>query len=128
MKLFYFFLFFIILFSCSESYKTLDPKSFNEKIADLKDIETPEELIERYYNYPKSEGIPKLILEKKNLGENKYEITLIHEGLEDDSQYAVKIVMIAKKTKNTWKVEEIKENWKCRESRGHSDWGTTMCN
>ncbi|MNU83301.1 hypothetical protein D3C71_729970 [compost metagenome] len=127
MKLFYAFLIPVILCSCSESFKVLKTKSFNEKIASLTDIKTPEDLIKLYYDYPESEGIPKLILQTTNLGKNKYEITLIHEHLEDDSQFAVKIVMIAKKTKQTWRVEEIKKNWKCRESRGHSNWGTTMC-
>ena len=114
--------------SCSESFNKLDAKAFNEKIANRTDIKTPEELIKIYYVYPASEGNPKLTINTKDLGDNRIEITSIHEGLEDDSQSGEKIVMTAKKNDQNWTVIEIKENWKCWDGRGHTSWGTTPCN
>ncbi|CAN5327384.1 hypothetical protein BH09BAC5_BH09BAC5_19770 [soil metagenome] len=116
------------LASCSESFNILDIKTFNDKIASRTDIKTPEELINIYYDYPAGEGNPKLTIQTRDLGDNRVEITLIHEGLEDDSQSGEKIVMTAKQIGQTWTVIEIKENWKCWDGRGHTSWGTTPCN
>ena len=116
------------LTSCSESFQTVDPKKFNEKIADRTDIKTPEELITLYYDWPESEGKPKLTIRANKSGDSNYEITLIHEGLQDDSQSGEKIVMKAKLNGPTWIVTEIKKNWKCWDGRGHSGWGTDPCN
>jgi hypothetical protein len=114
--------------SCSESFKTIDPKTFNEKIAERTDIKTPEQLITLYYNYPENEGHPTLTI-KVNKTENGYfEITLVSEGLEDDSLSGEKIVMKAKLNGQKWVVTEIKKNWKCLDGRGHTSWGTKRCN
>lgn len=115
------------LTSCSESYKTRDPKIFNQKISNRTDIKSPEELIKIYYNYTPSEGIPKLTIYAKDLGDNSFEVTLIHEGFADDSLAGMKIVMTAKQVGQTWTVIEIKENWKCLDDRGHTSWGITPC-
>ncbi|HTO14993.1 MAG TPA: hypothetical protein VLZ83_04445 [Edaphocola sp.] len=113
--------------SCAESYKVIEPNTFNEQIANRSDIETPEDLIRVYYDYPEEEGVPNLNIKSKKLNKNNFEVTLIHEGLMDDSQAGIKIVLKAKKTEQTWTVSEIKENWKCWEGRGHTDWGTELC-
>jgi len=114
--------------SCSESFNILDAKTFNEQIANRTDIKTPDELIKLYYNYkPEKEGKQKLLIQTIHLGENKYKVTLIHEGLLDDSMSSIKIVMIVKQTGLTWIVIEIKENWKCWKDRGHTNWGTALC-
>lgn len=114
--------------SCTESYKMLDTEKVNKQIQHRTDIETPEELIRLYYNYSdEGEGKQKLTLKTKNIGEHKFEIILIHEGLLDDSQADQKIIMTANLNGQTWIVNEIKENWKCREGRGHTNWGTGPC-
>lgn len=117
-----------LLTSCSESFNTLDTKVFNDKIASQTYIKTPEELIRIYYDYPASEGTPELTISTKDLSDNTFEITLVHEWLEDDSQSGKKIIMTAKHTGETWTILEIKENWKCWDDRGHTSWGTTPCN
>jgi hypothetical protein len=117
-----------LLTSCSESFNSPDTKAFNDKISSRTDIKTPEELIRIYYDYPANESTPKLTISTKDVSDNNVEITLIHEGLEDDSQSGVKIVMTAKQTKETWTVLQIRENWKCWDGRGHTSWGTTPCN
>ena len=124
-------LFLILTFgltSCNEEFKTEDASMFNAQLQERNDIETPEELITVYYNYPESEGVPNLDIKSKTLADNQYEITLIHDGLQDDSQQATKIVMLASKVDAKWTVQEIMKNWKCWDGRGHTNWGIEFCN
>ena len=118
----------VLLTSCTEKFEFVDPMEFNEKIANRKDIKNGEELIKVFYNYPQNEGIPNLAIESKKLGQDRFEITLIHDGLEDDSQRATKIVMTAEHQNETWIVLEVKRNRKCYDGRGHTSWGTEWCN
>ena len=116
------------LTSCSESFDIKSPADFNTKIKKRTDIATAEQLIELYYNYPPNEGTPNLEIKSEELGNGLTEVTLIHDGQEDDSQRATKIVMIAELKDEKWKVHEIKTNRKCWDGRGHTDWGTEWCN
>lgn len=99
-----------LLTSCAESFRELDPKAFNQTIADRDDIKTPEQLITEFYDYPESEGKPQLTITTTELGDGHFEITLIHLGLDDDSQSGQKIVMRAQHKEGRWTVLEIKEN------------------
>jgi hypothetical protein len=126
-QLFVFLILLVFLNSCSESFNQIDPGKFNAEIAGRTDIKTPEELIREYYGFPESEG-SKTTVESENLRNDTYEITLIREGLGDDSQFAEKIVMTAKLQDQIWNVIEIKMNWKCMSDRGHTSWGTGTCN
>jgi hypothetical protein len=114
--------------SCSESFKDINAENFNAKIINLTNIETPEALITLYYNYPQEEGIPKISISASQEKDSSYTITLINEGVHDDSMAGEKIVMKAKRNGNTWTVLQIKKNWKCNQGRGHSNWDTTFCN
>lgn len=114
--------------SCTERFKTIDPAEFNEKISKRTDIETAEELIEIYYNYPPNEGTPQLELKSKEIEGGLIEVTLIHDRHADDSQRATKIVMTAELNGKSWLVRKVKANWKCYDGRGHTDWGTGPCN
>jgi hypothetical protein len=124
--LFWLFITLPFLSACSESFKTLDEKTFNAKIAERSDINSPEELIKLYYNYPEVEQ--KISIQVKDLPDNRFETTLIHEGIEDDSQFGEKIIMLAERKGKTWNVIEIKQNWKCWDSRGDGNWGIVPCN
>jgi|SRR6218665_1199339 len=115
------------LFSCNEQFKNVETEEFNKEIAPYKEIETPEQLILFYYNYPKNEGKPNLKITKQKLENQVYEITLIHDFQQDDCQKAEKIIMTAKKVGRKWKVEKILKNWKCYDGRGHTDWGIGNC-
>ena len=117
-----------ILTSCSENFDTIDPTEFNNKIELITDIETAKELIELNYNYPENEGKPKLTFDSRKMDNGLEEVTLIHDGLEDDSQRATKIVMIAGLKNKKWIVKEIKTNRKCWDGRGHTNWSTEWCN
>ena len=116
-----------LLISCGESFEEIDTEMINKDIAQYKNIKSPEELITIYYNYPSSEGKPNLKIEKKELEKNVFEITLIHDYQQDDSQKAEKIIMVAEKIGEKWHVKRIRRNWKCYDGRGHTDWGTSNC-
>jgi hypothetical protein len=118
----------ILFTSCLESFKTIDPTEFNKQISSRVDINHCDELIKLYYNNPEFNSSSKLKTIAKTSNEIDFEITLTHEGLEDDSQAAIKIVMSAKHTSNKWIVQSIKENWKCWRGRGHTNWDTRPCN
>ncbi len=117
----------MVFFSCSENFEVKDISGFNALIASDTSIEKPEDLIRKYYNYPEDEETPNLEIKSVRKGSGQYEITMIHENLPDDSQVALKIVMQAKKDGKLWKVKEVKQNWKCREGRGHTNWDTELC-
>jgi hypothetical protein len=120
----------IILFlvsSCSKSFKTVDPKRFNEIIANRTDIKTAGDLMALYAD---SNGIGATNIasvKTDDLGSNEYEITLIREKIDDDSQAAEKIVLIALLSGQTWKIIEIRKSWKCWDDRGHTNWGKDAC-
>ncbi len=118
----------ILITSCQEDFQRIDPSEFNNAIAMRSDISSAKQLVEIYYDYPKNEGTPNLTIEEKKLSDENIEVTLIHDGLEDDSQRAIKIVLTAQLKNNKWTVLEIKKNHKCWEGRGHTSWGTEWCN
>lgn len=128
MKQIFILLFALSVISCGESFMNIDTEKFNTDIAESTNIKSPEELITIFYNYPNSEGKPNLRITTRKLKENVFEVTLIHDNQQDDSQKAEKIVMIAKKIGNKWNADKISKNWKCYNGRGHTDWGTEYCN
>lgn len=113
--------------ACSERHRSVDPIEFNRKIAVRKDLGDPELLMKAYYNWPEEEGNPMLSISWTR-NNDRVEVTLVHEGLEDDSQEGMKIVMVAEEKGLIWKVLEIRECWKCWPGRGHTDWGIEPCN
>lgn len=128
MKYFCIFFFTFLLISCGESFDNMDTEMINKDIVGNTNIKSPEELITIYYNYSSSEGKPNLKIEKKEIKKNVFEIILIHDNQQDDSQKAEKVIMIAQKIGKMWSVKKIRRNWKCYDGRGHTDWGTEACN
>ncbi|MDR2009603.1 MAG: hypothetical protein LBQ22_03895 [Bacteroidales bacterium] len=121
-------LFVFLSFLQQEPLKTIDATSFNKEISNRTDIKTPDELIRLYHiENENSEGTRKFSIETEVIEENYYKITLIHEGVPDDSVSAVKIIMKAKRNGCKWTVTEIKKTWKCWKERGHADWGIEPC-
>lgn len=123
-----FFIGLLLLNSCDEAFQNIDPTEFNDLLSERSDIETGEALMKAYYNPTLGEGKPVLTIESLPYKKDMLIITLIHDGLLDDSMRAMKIILIAKKEQAYWKVLEIKKNWKCRVDRGHEDWGIELCN
>lgn len=114
--------------SCGEAFENMDTEMINKEIAGNNNIKSAEELITIYYNYPNSESKPDLKIGKREIENDVFEITLIHNNQADDSQKAEKIIMVAKKFGKLWSVKNIRRNWKCYDGRGHTDWGTETCN
>ena len=112
----------------TESFEILDVQTFRENLENFTYIKSAEELMYLFYNYDlEEEGNQKLSINTVDFGAENYEVTLIHKGLPDDSVYALKIVMTAKRTGSTWIINEIKRNWKCQKGSGHQNWGTELC-
>lgn len=122
-----FFIGLLLLSACGETFEKISPAEFNQKISGRTDIETEEDLMKAYYNPILGEGNPTLTIDSRSYKDGKILITLIHDGLLDDSIQAMKIIMIAKKENGIWRVFEIRKNWKCREGRGHENWGIDLC-
>lgn len=55
-------------------------------------------------------------------------ITLIEDGINDDSMRAKKVVMNISTKEGKLVVTKIKQSYKCWEGRGHSDWNASYCN
>jgi hypothetical protein len=76
----------LFLGSCAESFKSVDPVKFNAQIAGRTDIGTPEDLMLLYYGgKPDNEGLKFFSITSEKNSDSDYEITLIHDGLADDS-------------------------------------------
>lgn len=118
---------FLTLFLIGSCTTSLDTKAFNQQIEKRTDIDSPEELIKLYYGPYEVEGNSKLTITTKTSGDNKFDITLIHNGIADDSVSDIRIVMTAKKNNKTWSVLSIHKSWKCHEGRGHGYWGGAKC-
>jgi hypothetical protein len=79
---------------------------------------------------PKSnetEGNYTYTITKKNIDNDIVEVTLIEDGLLDDSKAGRKTLMTVKKENNILKVVSIKENYKCYKNRGHENWDAELC-
>ena len=107
-------------------FENIDFSKFNIKLSQKTEKMTPKEVMQLYYPHKKGdEGNEQIILSEKILNNKNTEVTLIHEGLLDDSIRGYQYKMILKKKKDHWKVASLKKNWKCY--RGHSYWGIELC-
>lgn len=55
-------------------------------------------------------------------------VTLIEDGINDDSMRAKKVVMTIKATEGQNQVKQIKQSYQCWEGRGHTNWNSAYCN
>jgi len=113
-----------------ESFNVVDVATIaqlNQKIVD-QNLKTGEEIM-RAYNSEKSadEGNYTYTVTEKNVDEKTLEVTLIEDGILDDSVAGQKVVMTLKKTNGTFKVVLIKKNYKCWQGRGHQNWSAELC-
>lgn len=93
-----------------------------------KNFSTPEEIIEAVYpKEPKAEGKYSYTITKGNGTGNESTLTLISEGIPDDSMYALKVEMAVINENGQWKILRIKEAYKCWPGRGHEEWGAAPC-
>lgn len=55
-------------------------------------------------------------------------VTLIEDGINDDSMRAKKVVMTIKAKDGKNQVTQIKQSYQCWEGRGHTNWSSSYCN
>ncbi|MCH7974716.1 MAG: hypothetical protein IH949_12690 [Bacteroidetes bacterium] len=150
MRFLYFFLIASLLFSCNqeskiespdeliskqvgakntEEYKELDITEINKKITNSVEKLTPEVIMRMYYPYKveTSEGNEIITMHTTRLNKENVEVILIHDNFLDDSVKGEKYVLYLKNIDSKWIVISLKKNWKCRDGRGHKDWGIGLC-
>jgi len=129
MKLFWIAVLTTVFFvSCAEEFMYTNPELFNTTFKDDARLTSPEKVIEAWYRFDKNGARLNLTIAKNQLADDLFEVTLINDGMEDDSVEAEKLVMTVRKTTTGWLVEEVKSNYKCHDGRGHTNWGIQKCN
>lgn len=116
----------------NEEFETLEIADFNDFLMKEERAYSSFEVLQLFYpgqleGYEDREGREKVDVQEETLDNGNLLITLIHDNLMDDSVKGEKYVMELKNTNDTWTVVAAKRNWKCREGRGHTDWGTELC-
>ncbi|WP_410881180.1 hypothetical protein [Myroides sp. DW712] len=54
-------------------------------------------------------------------------VTLVEDGINDDSIRAKKVVMTLKEKEGQYQVTQIKQSYQCWEGRGHTTWNSSYC-
>lgn len=116
----------------SENFVTIDPSSLNLKLTDAtvsNEISSAESIMKMYYaKADKSiEGKEKITIKSVKQDEKITVVTLIHDNLLDDSMRSTKIIMMVIHLQNKWRVISIRQNWRCYQERGDTDWTITPC-
>ncbi len=104
-----------------EINRLLKGMSENLSAQDVMKLYRPEEIEKT------NEGNEKIEIFEKNAENGNILITLIHDNLLDDSLRGEKYIMELKRTNDKWTVISIKNNWRCWNGRGHTDWGIERC-
>lgn len=65
---------------------------------------------------------------KEQMSNGEVEVTLVEEGLMDDSQSGQQTKMTLKKVGVGFTILEITESYKCYQGRGSDDWSPQRCN
>ena len=113
-----------------EQFQYLTMGFFNRHLGTLTDELSGEEVMRLFIPKEESEsneGNEIETIHEKILENGNMLVTLIQDNLMDDSIKGEKYVMELEKFEGTWNAVYIKKNWKCREGRGHTDWGVEMC-
>jgi hypothetical protein len=113
-----------------ESFKTVDLSTIEKlnSVVSSKKFKTVEEIMNNYKpNRKEAEGNYTYTITQKDIDKTTKEITLIEDGLLDDSIAGEKTVMTINIENGIFKVLSIKENHKCYPNRGHETWGAENC-
>jgi hypothetical protein len=99
----------------------------NEKILTGK-MSTDEQLMNTYAPRDmEAEGNYSYTVTGKDLGNDQRELTLVESGLMDDSILGRKVIMYLAQANGAWKIISLKENYQCRNGRGHENWSADPC-
>jgi len=98
------------------------------KLIEEKKIKMPEEIVKVHRPKSKvSEGNYSYNITRKIDDKLRIELTLIEDGLMDDSQKSRKSVYTMNMKNNALVVIALKEQYRCRKNRGQEDWGAELC-
>lgn len=114
--------------SCAEEFNYSNPAIFNTQVEYDMNLTSPKEVMMAYYNVDEIYSPANFTIDTKVLSADRFEVTLIETGMQDDSVEGQKVVMTVRKTATGWFVEEIKHNHRCWDERGHTNWGIQKCN
>lgn len=113
----------------NEKFKEVNTDKFNQLLAQKEENFSAKDIMKLFY--PKTiktgEGNEEIEISEKTSDNGNTVVTLIHDNLRDDSVKGEKYIMALKKSNEKWIVVSIKKNWKCRDGRGHTNWGVDLC-
>lgn len=101
--------------------------SLNQRIKE-QGVHTEEAIMQLYA--PKAavaEGKYTYTITPKKIDSNHTQLTLVEEGILDDSLTGLMVVMNIEKSEGTYKVTAIKEAYKCWKGRGNENWNPEKC-
>lgn len=114
----------------AEMYRLVDPErieALNQAILS-QGLGSPEAILAAYApKDPEAEGNYSYTHTMTDVTGGRKEITLVEEGLMDDSMSGRKLIMTLAPDGAGWKVVALKETYKCWPGRGHEDWGAAPC-
>ena len=112
-----------------EFFELINTNELNKMLSrENKDL-SAEDVMKIYYpaKVETGEGNEKIEISEEIATNGNTIVTLIHDNLLDDSVKGEKYLMELKKTEDKWVVISLIKNWKCRNGRGHTDWGIELC-
>lgn len=118
---------FYLIVSCKESFNQINFNQINKRISKDSTINNPTEIMKIFYNPPQFEENSHVLVKTDTLNKVMYRVTLIETGADDDSEAETKVIMTVEKSGKYWQINELKLNWKCHDGRGHTSWGTSIC-
>lgn len=113
-----------------EHFKFLEIGFFNRHLSTTNEELTGKEVMQLFTSQDEEEvmeGNQTETIREDILTNGNTQVTLVRDDLMDDSMKAEQYIMELEKTEGSWYVVHVKTNWKCREGRGHTDWGIELC-
>lgn len=112
--------------TCREEFEYVNPAVLNAKLGMNSEVNTWEDLSWFIKELPPEHQVPTSVKRGEEHADGTFDVVLQYE-FEDDSICKEKIVLKVKEKKGNLVILEMKQNWKCCEDRGHTDWGTEPC-
>lgn len=114
-----------------EEFRFINDKAVQElnNVISSNHINTEEGIMREYApEDTEAEGDYIYIIKRINTSDsNAVVISLLEDGINDDSVKARKVIMTLAKIDGQFVIKQIKESYKCWQGRGHEDWSSAYC-
>jgi hypothetical protein len=114
-----------------EEFRLIDSKTVEELnlLITSKKINSEEDIMREYSPEDKTaEGDYSYVIKQINTRDsNSVIISLLEDGINDDSIKARKVIMTLIRKDGRFVVKQIKESYKCWKERGHENWSSAFC-